>query len=129
MESTEILQVEDYLRKMFQLEEIKLKRGANADGPVVVYIGEKPIGLLTKDDEDEDVSYDLEMPVPGFDQDFLRKTFRVDTIEIRKRPNKDDSVEVYMGEEFLGVIFATDDSADPSYAFNMAILDFDLEDL
>ncbi len=58
---------------------------------------------------------------------YLRKTFRLDTIEVRQRPNKDDSAEVYIGDEFIGVLFRDDDDGDLSYQFQMAILDFDLE--
>ena len=58
---------------------------------------------------------------------YLRKTFRLDTIEVRQRPNKDDSAEVYIGDEFIGVMFRDDDDGDLSYQFQMAILDFDLE--
>lgn len=59
---------------------------------------------------------------------YLRSTFRLDTIEVRQRPAKDDSAEVYIGDEFIGIIFRDDDDEDLSYAFQMAILDFDLED-
>lgn len=61
---------------------------------------------------------------------FLRKTFKQDLIEVRKRPQKDDSAEVYMGEEFIGVMYRDeddDDDDDQSYSFQMAILGFDLE--
>jgi len=60
-------------------------------------------------------------------ESYLRKTFRLDTIELRQRPNKDDSAEVYIGDEFIGVLFRDDDDGDLSYQFQMAILDFDLE--
>ena len=61
---------------------------------------------------------------------FLRKTFRLDTIEVRARPKKDDSAEVYIGDEFIGVLYKDDeDEDDISYSFQMAILDFDLPDL
>ena len=58
---------------------------------------------------------------------YLRSLFRLDTIEVRQRPQKDDSAEVYIGDEFIGVIFRDDDDEDLSYAFQMAILEFDLE--
>ncbi|MEM1139112.1 MAG: DUF3126 family protein [Pseudomonadota bacterium] len=60
-------------------------------------------------------------------QDYLRKTFRLDTIEIHARKNKDDSVEVTIGGDFIGVIFKDEEDGETSYAFQMAILDFDLE--
>ena len=60
---------------------------------------------------------------------YLRSTFRLDTIEVRQRPQKDDSAEVYIGDEFIGVLFRDDDDDDDlSYSFNMAILGFDLAD-
>jgi hypothetical protein len=46
---------------------------------------------------------------------------------VKKRPQKSDSAEVYIAEEFIGVIFRDDEDGDLSYNFQMAILDFDLE--
>ena len=60
---------------------------------------------------------------------FLRGKFRLPSIEVRKRPQKDDSAEVYIGDEFIGVIFRDDEDADDvSYNFQMAILDIDLDE-
>jgi uncharacterized protein DUF3126 len=36
-------------------------------------------------------------------------------------------VEVYVGDEFIGVIFRDEEDGELSYDFSMAILDFDLE--
>ncbi|WP_417424195.1 DUF3126 family protein [Hoeflea sp.] len=47
---------------------------------------------------------------------------------IKARPRKDDSAEVYIGDEFLGIVFRDDEDGDLSYNFSMAILDVDLED-
>ncbi len=58
---------------------------------------------------------------------YLRKLFQLDSIEVRQRPNKDDSSEVYIGDEFIGVMFRDDDDGDLSYNFQMAILDYDLQ--
>lgn len=58
---------------------------------------------------------------------YLRSTFRLDTIVVRQRPQKDDSAEVYIGDEFVGILFRDDEDDDLSYSFQMAILDFDLE--
>lgn len=57
---------------------------------------------------------------------YLREKFKLPTIQIRQRPNKDDSAEVHIGEEFIGVIFRDDEDGEVSYDFNMAILEFDL---
>ena len=59
---------------------------------------------------------------------FLRAKFELSSISVRKRPQKSDSAEVYIGEEFVGVIFRDEEDGDLSYNFSMAILDFDLED-
>lgn len=45
---------------------------------------------------------------------------------VKARPRKDDSAEVYLGDEFLGIVFRDDEDGDLSYNFSMAILDVDL---
>jgi len=61
-------------------------------------------------------------------ENYLQKTFQLASIQVRQRPQKDDSAEVYIGEEFIGVLFRDDDDEDETaYQFQMAILDFDLE--
>lgn len=59
---------------------------------------------------------------------YLRSLFQLPTIEVRQRPQKDDSAEVYIADEFIGVLFRDDDDDDLSYNFQMAILEFDLQD-
>ena len=59
-------------------------------------------------------------------QKYLRDTFRLDTITLRERTQKDDSCEVYIGDEFIGVVFKDDEDDEISYAFQMAILEIDL---
>jgi hypothetical protein len=61
-------------------------------------------------------------------ESYLRRTFANHSIRVVGRPKKDDSAEVYVGEEFLGVLFVDDEDGDRSYNFQMAILDLDLED-
>lgn len=45
---------------------------------------------------------------------------------IKARPRKDDSAEVYLGDEFLGLVYVDDEDGDRSYNFSMAILEVDL---
>lgn len=59
-------------------------------------------------------------------QQYLQAKFSVPNLSIRGRANKDDSAEVYFGDEFIGVIFRDDEDGDVSYDFNMAILEIDL---
>lgn len=57
---------------------------------------------------------------------FFKKTFNMENISVRGRPQKHDSAEVYMGDEFLGVIYKDEEEGELSYNFSMAILDMDL---
>ncbi len=57
---------------------------------------------------------------------YLKRTFQLPSIQVRARPRKDDSAEVYIGEEFIGVIFRDDEDGERNYNFQMAILEFDL---
>lgn len=59
-------------------------------------------------------------------QKYLRKTFCLDTISLHRRTGVADSVEVQIGDEFIGVLFKDTEDGEVSYAFNMAILDIDL---
>lgn len=59
-------------------------------------------------------------------QNYLRDKFKTDVINIIDRPQKSDSMEVYVGDEFIGVIFRDEEDGEVSYSFNMAILDIDL---
>ena len=47
-------------------------------------------------------------------------------IVVKARPRKNDSAEVYLGDEFLGVVYVDDEDGDRSFNFFMAILDVDL---
>jgi len=58
---------------------------------------------------------------------YLKKLFGNARIRVVPRPKKEDSAEVYVGEEFIGVLFVDDDDAERSYNFQMAILGTDLE--
>jgi hypothetical protein len=58
---------------------------------------------------------------------YLKKLFGNARIRVVPRPRKDDSAEVYIGEEFVGVLFVDDDDDERSYNFQMAILGTDLE--
>ena len=58
---------------------------------------------------------------------YFKRTFNPN-MEVRARPRKDDSAEVYIGDEFLGVLFRDDEDDDLSFNFSMAILDIDLDD-
>jgi hypothetical protein len=58
---------------------------------------------------------------------YLKKLFGNARMRVVPRPKKDDSAEVYVGEEFIGVLFVDDEDDERSYNFQMAILGTDLE--
>ena len=57
---------------------------------------------------------------------YLKRVFSNQKIRVVPRPKKDDSAEVYIGEEFIGVLFVDDEDDDRSFQFQMAILEDDL---
>ena len=62
-------------------------------------------------------------------QAYMRKTFANPRITLKRRAQKDDSVEVIMDDEFIGVLFRDDEDGELCYQFNMTILDIDLDDI
>jgi hypothetical protein len=58
---------------------------------------------------------------------YLKRLFGNARMRVVPRPKKEDSAEVYVGEEFIGVLFVDDEDAERSYNFQMAILGTDLE--
>ena len=135
MNVQEVRQLTAYLKKVFENPEIRLapKAGDAAD----VFIGEDEIGEMTADEDEGERSYNFRMviqvgsdpsiqPVPTLNA-FLRRRFGNDKIRVVVRPKKMDSLEAYIGEEFLGVLFVENEKGRKSYIFEMPILDFDLE--
>jgi hypothetical protein len=131
----EIRQLDAYLKKLFGNAEIRVvpKGGDEAE----VFIGEDEIGELTADEDEGERSYNFRMviqvgndpsiqPIPTLNA-FLRRRFDNDKIRVVMRPKKMDSLEAYIGDDFLGVLFLENEKGRRSYIFELPILDFDLE--
>ena len=58
-------------------------------------------------------------------QAYMRMKFENDAVTL-KRGRKEDMVEVFLDDEFIGTLFRDEDEGEVSYDFNMAILEFDL---
>ncbi|MCT8990747.1 DUF3126 family protein [Chelativorans sp. SCAU2101] len=58
---------------------------------------------------------------------YFKRTFQNPSLSVKARPRKEDSCELYIGDEFLGIIFRDEDEGELSYNFSMAILDVDLD--
>ena len=56
----------------------------------------------------------------------LKRTFNTGGIILKSRPKQKDSCEVYVGDEFIGVVYEDEDEAG-SFLFEMAILAEDLQ--
>nr|WP_238484421.1 DUF3126 family protein [Oricola indica] len=59
---------------------------------------------------------------------FFRKTLGNEQLAVKPRPRIADSAELYVGDEFLGIVTRIEDEGEVSYDLSMSILDFDLED-
>lgn len=55
----------------------------------------------------------------------LKRTFNTGGIIVKARPKQNDSAEVYVGDEFIGIVFEDEDE-EGSFMFEMAILAEDL---
>lgn len=130
MEKSELEQVQNYLRRLFRNPEIRLTPRAQKPDMAEFYVGEKLNGMLSLDTEDGDRSYNLQIGVPETDLQksaaYLRTLLGNPDIKVLARPKKKDSAEVFVGEEFIAVLFLEDNGK--SFAFQMAILDTDLDE-
>ena len=58
-------------------------------------------------------------------QKYLKSKFDSTKFTLKKSQSADDSMEVYLDDEFIGVMYRDEDEGEVSYAFNMAILEID----
>ena len=61
-------------------------------------------------------------------ENFFKQKFNNKRIKIEGRTNKDDSADVLIEDEFIGVVFEDNEDGDTCFQFNMTILSEDLED-
>jgi hypothetical protein len=61
-------------------------------------------------------------------QQYMRKLFRSDGLEVRSRQKATDSAEVYLRDDFLGLVSKDIEDGEICYQFNMSILDYDLDE-
>lgn len=58
-------------------------------------------------------------------QAYLQARFKNNGFAVKGRKT-DDSIEVYLDNEFLGVVYKDEDDGEVSYDMNLAILEMDL---
>ena len=136
MDVQQVRKLDAYLKKLFGNPRIRVVPRPRKDDPAEVYMGEEKLGDLNLDDEDEDLSYNFRMEidlgeVSELDQvkrlnTYLKRKFDNETIRVVARARKTDSLEAYVGDEFIGVLFVDDEKGRGSYILEMPILDMDL---
>lgn len=134
MDVQEVKKLDAYLKRLFGNSRIRVLPTSNKSAKV--FIGEEDLGELTLDDEDEDLSYNFRMeidlgaqvdPAPAAQLSaFLRRKFDNENIRVVPRPKKTDSLEAYIGEEFIGVLFVENEKGRRSFILELPILDVDL---
>jgi hypothetical protein len=131
LDKIELRKLQEFLRQSFGAPGLKVGLDPRNTEEAIVTFGERALGRISVDDEDGDRSFSFAMKIPverPVLQDYLRRLFDNDELRIVARTKKTDSVELNHGEDFLGVISA-DDPKGKSYTLQMAILDFDLDEL
>ncbi|MGD1016845.1 MAG: DUF3126 family protein [Roseiarcus sp.] len=131
MDKEEILKLRAHLRRSFGAPTLAVAPSSKERDAADVSLGQRTIGTITLDDEDGDRSFAFAMKIPverTVIQDYLRRLFENEKLTVVGRLKKTDSVELNNGDDFLGVI-SVDDPAGQTSTLQMAILDFDLEDL
>ena len=60
-------------------------------------------------------------------ENFFKQKFNNKKIKIEGRANKNDSADILIDDEFIGVVFEDNEDGDTCYQFNMTILSEDLD--
>jgi Protein of unknown function (DUF3126) len=134
----EIKKLDAYLKRLFGNTRIRVvpKKNDSAE----VFVGEERIGglALDEDEEDDERSYNFEMKITLGDATttapdlkrldaYLKRKFDNERIRVVARFKKKDSAEVYVGQEYIGVLFFDEKDARSSY-FELPILGLDLDE-
>jgi Protein of unknown function (DUF3126) len=134
----EVRKLDAYLRRLFGNARIRVVP-TTADA-ADVFVGEERIGSLAldEDEEDDDRSYNFEVKITLGDASttgpdikqldaYLKRKFDSERIHVVPRSRKKDSAEVYVGDEYIGVLFFDEKDARSSY-FELPILALDLDE-
>ncbi len=134
----EVRKLDAYFKRLFGNPRIRVvpKKQDSAD----VFVGEECIGALAvdEDDDDDERSYNFEMKITLGDASttapdvrkldaYLKRKFDNERVRVVPRLKKKDSAEVYVGEEYIGVLFF--DEKDPRSSYlELPILALDLDE-
>ncbi len=138
MNAAECTRLGAYLSKLLGSPTVSVV-SKNADEANVLVDG-KTVAELLRDDEEGELSYSISLVVPRASgakknapiddaerarlQTALRQTLHAADLDVRARPRKTDSAEVYVHDEFVGTVSVDEDEGQ---VLTMSILDIDLE--
>ena len=136
MNVQEVRQLDSFFHKLFGNNAIRVVPRGDDPNMADVFTGNDNLGELNVDEDEGERSYNLRtvfqlskdadvQPVPLLNTQ-LRARFGNDNIRVVPRTKKTDSLEVYLGEEFIGVLFVEEEKGRRSYIFELPILDVDL---
>ena len=63
LKKSEMQQVQTYFRKLFDNDNVFLKEGTGKDAPAEVLLGSQFIGVLYKNEDEGEISYDFNMSI------------------------------------------------------------------
>lgn len=135
MDVQEVRKLDAYLKRLFGNARLRVVPQPGKEG-ADVFAGEERIGGISVDDEDEERSYNFEMTIAlGASvtnlktlEAYLRGKFGNERLRVVARPRKNDSAEVYVDDEYIGVLFF-DEKDKGACFFEMAILALDLDEM
>lgn len=139
MDAAECTRLGAYLSDLLGAPSVAVKSTSDDEGDLL--IGGKRVAALLRDEDEGELSYSISLAVPRAPgakksapidaaermrlQGVLRETLGAAQLEVRARPRKEDSAEVYVGDEFVGTISA---DVDEGQVLTMTVLDIDLEE-
>ena len=138
MNAAECTRLGAYLSKLLGSPTVSVvSKGADEAN---VLVDGKVVAQLLRDDEEGELSYSISLAVPRAPgakknapiddaervrlQGALRQVLHAADLDVRARPRKTDSAEVYVHDEFVGTVSADEDEGQ---VLTMSILDIDLE--
>lgn len=139
MNQAECARLGAYMSKLLGSPTVSVVPKAAGEGSLLV--NGEAVAEVSKDDEDGELSYCISLATPRAPgakkgapideaerkrlEGLMKQSLHAAGLEVRARPRKTDSAEVYVGDEFIGTISADDDAG---YFLTAIILGFDLED-
>lgn len=138
MNAAECTRLGAYLSKLLGSPTVSVV-SKSADEADVLVDGKRVADLL-RDDEEGELSYAISLAVPRAPgakknapidetertrlQTALRQVLHAADLDVRARPRKTDSAEVYVHDEFVGTVSVDEDEGQ---VLTMSILDIDLD--